>query len=126
VNVLDENIRDDQRALLRKWRIPCRQIGKEIARAGIKDENLIPILHRLHRTTLFTQDEDFFEPSLCHEAYGLVYLDVKYSQVAHFIRRFLQHPSFDTQTKRFAIVARVQAGGVHFWRKGKIGLQIAR
>ena len=38
VNLLDENIRDDQRALLRKWRIPFRQIGKEISRSGIKDE----------------------------------------------------------------------------------------
>ena len=28
MNLLDENVRGDQRELLRKWRIPIRQIGK--------------------------------------------------------------------------------------------------
>ena len=47
MNLLDENVRDDQRALLRQWRIPFRQIGKELSRAGIQDDNLLPLLHRL-------------------------------------------------------------------------------
>ncbi len=118
MNLLDENIRDDQRALLRKWRIPFRQIGKEFSHSGIKDENLIPGLHRLHRATLFTQDEDFFNRRLCHGAYGLVYLDVRYKEVAEFIRRFLKHPEFNTQSKRMGLVARVRANGVRCWRKG--------
>ena len=61
MNLLDENIRDDQRTLLREWRIPFRQVGKEISRTGVKDEDLISLLHQLHRATLFTQDEDFFQ-----------------------------------------------------------------
>lgn len=119
MNLLDENIRDDQRALLRKWRIPFRQIGKEISRSGVADENLIPLLHRLHRATLFTQDQDFFDRSFCHEAYGLVFLEIRYKEVAAFIRRFLKHSAFNTQAKRLGMVARVRAEGVQFWRKGK-------
>jgi len=118
VNLLDENIRDDQRALLRTWRIPFRQVGREISHSGVEDENLIPLLHRLHRATFFTQDEDFFKRRLCHDAYGLVHLDVKDAQVALYIRRFLKHPAFDTQTRRMRIVARIHVAGVRFWRKG--------
>lgn len=123
MNLLDENIRDDQRMFLRQWRIPFRQIGKEISHSGIKDENIIPFLHRLHRTTLFTRDEDFFKSPLCHSHYALVYLDVSDTETAEFIRRFLKHPAFDTQAKRLGVVARVRPSGVQFWRKGKSGLQ---
>jgi hypothetical protein len=126
VNLLDENIRDDQRALLRTWRIPFRQIGREISHSGVEDENLLPVLHRLHRATLFTQDEDFFKPRLCHDAYGLVHLDVRHTQAAHYIRRFLKHPAFDTQTKRMGIVARVHPAGVRFWRKGSPSVKAVR
>ncbi|MDA1278100.1 MAG: hypothetical protein O2960_29235 [Verrucomicrobia bacterium] len=123
MNLLDENIRDDQRTLLRKWGISFRQIGKEISRSGIEDENLIPLLHRLHRATLFTEDQHFFKQALCHPRFGLVYLDVRNVQVAEFIRRFIRHPAFDTQAKRLEIVARVRVGGVQFWRKGRSLLQ---
>ena len=123
MNLLDENIRDDQRALLRRWRIPFRQIGKEISHSGIKDENLIPFLHRLHGATLFTQDKDFFKQGLSHQAYGLVYLDVKYKEVAEFIRRFLKHPALDTQTKRRGLVARVHKEGAQFWRNATHAVQ---
>lgn len=68
MNLLDENVRDDQRTLLRQWRIPFRQVGKEISRAGIHDDNLLPLLYQLKRATFFTQDEDFFKARLCHRA----------------------------------------------------------
>lgn len=119
MNLLDENIRDDQRALLQKWGIPFRQIGRDISHKGIEDENLIPFLHRLHRATLFTQDKHFFEQRLCHRAYGLVYLDVGYLQVAEFIRRFLRHPEFRTQAKRLGKVVRVHPDGVQYWQTGR-------
>ncbi len=65
MNLLDENIRDDQRMLLRRWRIPFRQVGKEISRAGTQDQTLkcskAKTLHRLKRATLFTQDEGWFK-----------------------------------------------------------------
>jgi len=45
VNVLDENIPDSQRQLLRSWGIRVHQIGNEVSYQGIKDEDIIPFLH---------------------------------------------------------------------------------
>jgi len=44
VNVLDENILKNQRQLLRSWRIRGRQIGDEIGRKGLQDEEIIRLL----------------------------------------------------------------------------------
>ena len=50
MNVLDENIPEDQRQLLRSWRIRAYQIGREIGRQGLKDEQqIIPLLLELRR-----------------------------------------------------------------------------
>lgn len=50
--VLDENIPEDQRLLLKSWRIRACQIGRDVGRAGIKDEQIIPLLLKLRRPTL--------------------------------------------------------------------------
>ena len=62
MNVLDENILASQRRLLSQWRIPFRQIGIEIARKGIKDENIIPFLFTLRQPT-FSPATAFHSPS---------------------------------------------------------------
>ncbi len=121
MNLLDENVRDDQRALLRRWRIPFRQVGKEISRAGIHDDNLLPLLHRLKRPTFFTQDGDFFKRELCHGSYCLVWLNVRYIEVAFFIRRFLRHPEFRSQAQRTGKAVRVHPDGLYYWQAGKPG-----
>jgi len=121
MNLLDENVRDDQRTLLRQWRIPFRQVGKEISRAGTQDDNLLPLLHRLKCPTLFTQDKDFFKHELCHRAYCLVWLDVTNIEVAFYLRRFLRHPAFSTQAQRMGKVVRVHPDGLHFWQAGEAG-----
>ena len=72
MNLLDENFPADQAALLREWRIPHRQIGRDIADYGIHDTNIIPLLHRLKKATLFTQDKDFFKQNLCHSVIRLI------------------------------------------------------
>jgi hypothetical protein len=117
VNLLDEQVRADQRLLLARWRIPFRQIGKDIAASGIKDENLIPFLHGLKCPTLFTHDQDFFNRQLLHPSYALAWLDVSDIEAAIYIRRFLKHPRFSTSARRRGIVARVHPGGVHFWQR---------
>ena len=122
MNVLDENIVAQQCEQLRQWRIPFRQIGRDLSSHGTLDENLIPLLHQLPQPALFTHDGDFFKASLCHGHYALVYLDVADTEEAQFIRRFLKHPAFNTQAKRLGIVARVRVAGVQFWRKGQPGL----
>ena len=118
MNLLDEQVRKDQRNLLEKWRIRFRQIGKEIASAGIQDQNIIPFLLTLKRPTLFTEDQDFFDQALAHRGYALVWLDVSDIEVAEYIRRFLRHRRFNTHTNRMGVVARVHYDMIHFWQYG--------
>lgn len=60
MNVLDENIPNSQRQLLRSWRIGVHQIGHELRRQGMKDEEIISLLHGLPLVTFFTRDLGFF------------------------------------------------------------------
>src|SRR6267154_387312 len=96
--VLDENLPAGQQQLLRKWRIHFRTVGVDLAASGTDDENLIPVLHRLPQPTFFSLDRDFYRPDWAHADYGLVWLDIKARQAADIIRRFLKHPTFDTQS----------------------------
>jgi hypothetical protein len=114
--VLDENLPAGQRLLLRKWGLRFRLVGVDVASWGTQDENLIPWLHRLPQPTFFSLDRDFYRPRWVHPSYGLVWLDVADNHAAEFIRRYLRHPSFDTQAKRMGVVARVHVGGVLWWQ----------
>jgi hypothetical protein len=116
VNILDENVIDNQRQLLRSWRIPFRHIGYDLGRQGMKDTEIIPFLHQLRRPTFFTGDQDFYKPNLCHARYCLVYLAVEKSEVAIFVRRLLRHREFDTEAKRMGTVIRVSHAGLSVWR----------
>lgn len=117
--VLDENLPAGQRLLLRSWRIRFRVIGVDVATWGTDDANLLPVLHRLPQPTFFSLDQDFYRPDWAHGRYSLVWLDVRGRQSAEFIRRFLKHPAFDTQSKRLGIVARVHTGGILYWQAGQ-------
>jgi hypothetical protein len=116
MNILDENIPDSQRQLLRSWRIKFRQIGYEIGNQGIKDENIIPLLHRFKPATFFTRDMDFYSFRLCHSDYCLVCLDVNQYESASFIRRFLRHSHFNTKTKRLGRVCLITHLGIRAWK----------
>jgi hypothetical protein len=126
MNLLDENIRQDQEDILRKWRVKFRRISREFARPGIQDPEIIPLLLRLSHPTLFTHDQDFSKPALVHRAYCLVWLDLYDGEAALFIRRFLRHPAFRTQAQRLGKVVRVQHGGVDYWQAGETGRVSAR
>ena len=117
--VLDENIPEGQCQKLRKWRFRFRTIGVEIASWGTKDENLIPILHRLSDPTFFSLDRHFYRPSWTHPSYCLAWLEVGDDFAAEFIRRFLRHSAFDTNAKRMGVVARLHVNGIQFWRMKK-------
>jgi hypothetical protein len=119
LNLLDENFPADQAALLREWKVPYRQIGRDLASFGVQDTGIIPLLHRHKRVTLFTQDEDFFKQRLCHYACCLVWLDVKPGEAAYSLRRFLRHPDFKTNALRMGAVARVSREGVQAWRRAQ-------
>jgi len=116
MNILDENIPKNQRQLLESWRISIKQIGINVGRTGMKDNEIISFLQQARRPTFFTRDEDFFRPQLCHARYGLVFLDVEKYEVAIFIRRFLKHSEFKTQIKRLGNVVRVSGAGLSCWQ----------
>ncbi len=105
--VLDENFPESQRQLLKSWRIRVRQIGYEIGRKGLKDDEIIPELLKLPRLTFFSLDSDFDRLKYCHARYCLAFLDVGQYEAATFIRRFLKHPTFNTQAKRLDKIIRV-------------------
>ena len=98
--LLDENIVEDQRLLLRSWHIAARQIGLDVARSGIQDDELIPLLHSLKTPTLFTRDLRFYSRDEPHAGYCIVALAVGQGEVASYVRRFLKHQEFDTNAKR--------------------------
>ena len=112
MNVLDENILKNQRQLLRGWRIRVRQIGHDIGRKGLQDEEIIRLLVRLRRSTFFTRDLGFYDRRLCHARYGVVCLAVDKYEAAVFVRRLLSHRALNTQTKRMGTVIRVTHSGL--------------
>ncbi|MFH0926675.1 MAG: hypothetical protein V1872_13760 [bacterium] len=116
MNVLDENIADSQRQLLSCWRIKIRQIGYEISYKGIKDEEIIPLLHQIGTVTFFSRDLGFYHRKFCHPTYCLVCLAVGQYEVANFIRRFLRHPTFDSQAKRMGKVVLVTHRRLRMWK----------
>ena len=66
MNILDENIPKPQRELLEGRGISVRQVGVNIGRKGLLDEEIIPLLQRLRHPTFFTRDSDFYDRRLCH------------------------------------------------------------
>lgn len=116
MNILDENIPRPQRELLQGWRIPVRQIGFNVGRQGMQDEEIVPFLIKQRRSTFFSRDDDFYSRRLCHAHYGIVHLAVHISEAAIFVRRLLRHPDFDTHSKRAGRVLRVSSGGISIWQ----------
>jgi hypothetical protein len=118
MNVLDENIPEDQRQLLRRWKIHTCQIGQDVGQPGMKDqEQIIPLLTQLPRPTFFTRDLGFFDPRLCHERYGLVCLAVDADETATYIRRVLRHSAVNTKCKRLARAIRVSRTGIQVLKR---------
>jgi hypothetical protein len=116
VNVLDENVAEEQRLLLDRWRVAVRQIGIDAGSRGMTDEEIVPLLQRMRRPTFFTLDADFYRRNLCHRRYCLVWLDVRTEEVAEYVRRFLRHPKFNTQAKRMGCVVAVTPSGISAWK----------
>jgi hypothetical protein len=116
--LVDENILDGQRLLLEAWGIPVRQIGVDLGRKGLQDEEIIVLLRKLRKPTFFTRDMGFFRRDLCHRGYAIAILSVGQYEVATFVRRLLRHHGFDTQAKRMGKVIRLSPTGVACWRLG--------
>jgi len=116
VIVLDENILDGQRLLLEGWKIAVRQVGLDVGRKGLEDDDVVVLLRRLHQVTFFTRDLGFYAPSLRHPQYVIAVMAVRQYEVAAFIRRFLRHPLFDAHAKRAGRILRVAPTGIAYWQ----------
>ena len=117
MNILDENILKNQRQLLRSWRIRVHQIGYDIGRKGLPDEEIRPLLLQLHHPTFFTRDLGFYDQRFCHQRYCSVCLAVDKQEVAVFVRRLLRYRAFDTRAKRLGSIIRVSHRGLSVWRR---------
>jgi hypothetical protein len=113
---MDENIPESQRRLLRNRRVPVRQIGRDIGRKGMKDHEVIALLHHLDRPTFFTLDGDYYDRKLCHAGYGLVHVDVDEDMAAEHVARLLRHPSLSSKAKRMGRIMRASRAGITFWQ----------
>jgi hypothetical protein len=121
VNILDENFPESQRQLLRGWRIRVRQIGFDVGRAGMKDEEIPALLLGLSRPTLFTLDQGFYRRDPCHAGYCIVCLEVGDAEAATFVRKVLRQPTFNTVAKRMGRIARVTHNGLAVRRTKSLG-----
>jgi hypothetical protein len=106
MNILDENAPESQRLLLRGKHVPTKQIGQDMGRQGMKDSEIVRLLHKLDRPTFFTLDGDFYSPRLCHEGYCVVHLDIEDDMLAEYVYRLLRHPFLNTKAKRMGQVIR--------------------
>jgi hypothetical protein len=61
VTILDENLPKNQRQLLESWRVRVRQLGYNIGRRGMQDEEIVPLLLQQRRPTFFTRDQGFYD-----------------------------------------------------------------
>ena len=114
--LLDENILESQRLILHRRRIRARQIGVDVGRKGLDDDEIVGLLVRSRRPTFVTRDLGFFRRELCHKRYCLVCLAVHREEVAFFLRRFLRHPDLDSTARRLGLVLRVSSAGIRAWR----------
>ena len=114
--ILDENILEAQRLLLEAWNIPVRQIGLDVGRKGLKDDQIVVLLRRMRKPTFFSRDRGFYSPTLRIRHYAIVVAAVGQYEVAGFVRRFLRHPLFETQEGRAGKVIRLAPGGISFWQ----------
>ena len=108
--------REIRRRELLARRIRLCQIGNEIGRKGMQDDDIIVLLQRLRRSTFITRDGDFFKKSLCSERYCLAFLDIRPAELAKYVRLLLRHADFKTWSQRRGCVMRVFATGIAVWK----------
>ena len=105
-------------ALLRKW-TTAGQIGHEVARKSLTDEEIIPrLLLRVGRTTLLTQDRAIYDDHSPHRGYCLLVMPRNASpeQLDHLTRVVFRTVGFGTVAHRLGKTAYV-SGGMIRWRQ---------
>jgi hypothetical protein len=85
--------------LLESWTVATREIGFDVGRKGLRDEEVVVLLQRLRQPTFFTRDLGFYNPELRHLRYAIVVAAVGQCELTAFVRRFVHHTEAQPQPK---------------------------
>jgi len=121
--ILDENFTRVEKFKLKKFKKSIKQIGFEIEKSGIKDNDIIPFLHKIKNPTFFTLDNDFFNTNLRHKGYSIVWLNVEINKIAEFAIKFLKHDSFNTISKRMGKIVQITTQRVRYWELNSLNFK---
>jgi hypothetical protein len=114
--ILDENVIESQRQILLRARLHFRQIGLELERKGIGDDDIHRLLHRLHQPRLFTRDLRLFRANVRHPRFCVAVLSVSRDAVAACAVRLLHHPMLRENRQRMGALLNVWETGIRLWR----------
>lgn len=78
----------------------------------MQDDEIIPLLHTLRRSTFLTRDQRFYLRETPHRHFCIAVLAVRQDETAHFVRRFVKHPQFDTEAKRLGCLVLISHEGL--------------
>jgi len=115
--VLDENVHRKVKSLLQSW-ITVEQIGHEVGRSGMTDQNIIPgLLLEVKRVTFITHDERLYRRCHPHAGYCLIILPERSAaEVASFMRRLFRLQGFRTVRSRMGKVIQITEHNVR-WKE---------
>jgi hypothetical protein len=114
--VLDENILEGRRLLLEASRLSPRQIGVDVGRKGMKDDEIRRVSAPAAKHHIFHARRWFLSASVAPSALLRGLMNVGQNEIAMFVRRLLRHTHFDAQAKRMGGVIRVSHAGLALWR----------
>lgn len=96
-----------------RW-MSAAQIGFEIGRKSLPDDNIRAILRTIKRRTFITIDKGFYRREFCDKRYCIVFFNmslVREDEIPHLLRKLLRFSEFQTSKKRMGKVIRVSRGG---------------
>lgn len=125
--LIDENMDRKVLALLQSW-ITAGQIGHEVGRLGMPDEELIPrLLLEVKRTTFVTHDERIYRRERPHAGYCLVVVPkLPAVEIAALVRRLLKLPGFRTIKERMGKVVHLTTHRIRWKELGEVKEHIQR
>ena len=113
--VLDENIIESQRRLLLRGRRRLCQIGSEVGRKGMSDEEVMRVLQSSRRATLITRDQRLYRPALRRSDYCIAVLAVPEDRIAEMTLRVLNHPRLISVRSRMGAVLQANDARIRIW-----------
>ncbi|MBC8228387.1 hypothetical protein H8E77_02420 [bacterium] len=114
---VDENMPRRFTLMLRTW-VSVGQIGHEVGRQSMQDDEIIPrLLLEVKRTTFLTEDRRIYRRERPHPGYCLVIVpELSVSEIAALVRRLFRIPGFHTIAERMGKIVRITQEYIH-WKE---------